>query len=106
MPPAIPTASRAPAHTRTRAKKLLTTYGYQQLQRQRQPDSTKPGEVHRAHRRWLVHAAEEKRVFRTDRHEDRRVNEAAGLAAGEDQVAGARRVRGLFRYQAAPPPRL
>ena len=45
MPPAIPTASRAPAHTRTRAKKLLTTYGCQQQLRQRPPDSIKPGEV-------------------------------------------------------------
>ena len=45
MPPAIPTASRAPAHTRTRAKKLLTTYGCQQQLRQKPPDSIKPGEV-------------------------------------------------------------
>ena len=45
-PPAIPTASRAPAHTRTRAKKLLTTFGCQQQLRQRQPDSIEPGEVH------------------------------------------------------------
>ena len=37
--------------------------------------------------RWLVHAAEEKRVFRTGRHDDRRVDEAAGLAAGESQVS-------------------
>jgi putative transposase len=44
-PPAIPTASRAPAHTRTRAKKLLTTCGCQQLLRHRPPDSMKPGEV-------------------------------------------------------------
>ena len=31
--------------------------------------------------RWLVHAAEDKRVFRTDRHDDGRVDEAADLAA-------------------------
>jgi hypothetical protein len=41
--------------------------------------------IRRAHTRWLVHAAEGKRVLRTHRHEDRRVDEAAGLAAGEEQ---------------------
>jgi hypothetical protein len=33
--------------------------------------------------RWLVHAAEGKRVFRTDRYDDRRVDDAAGPAGGE-----------------------
>ena len=32
----------------------------------------------------------EKRVFRTDRHDDRRVDEAAGLAAGESRVLWSR----------------
>jgi hypothetical protein len=41
--------------------------------------------------RWLVHAAEEKRVFRTDRHDDRRVDEAAGLAAGATEGRATRR---------------
>jgi hypothetical protein len=40
--------------------------------------------------RWLVHPAEEKRVFWTDRHDDRRADEAAGLAAGEQEVCGRR----------------
>ena len=42
--------------------------------------------IRRARTRWLVHAAEEKRVFRADRHDDRRVDESAGLAVGEEQV--------------------
>ena len=33
----------------------------------------------------LVHAAEGKRVLRTDRHDDGRISDAAGLAAGEEQ---------------------
>ena len=41
--------------------------------------------IRRAGTRWLVHAAEAKRVFRTDRHDDRRVDEAAGLAVVDAQ---------------------
>src|SRR5436309_16053458 len=36
----------------------------------------------------LVHAAEGKRVFRTDRHDDRPVDHAAGLASGDERVPG------------------
>jgi hypothetical protein len=43
MPPATPTASRAQAHARAHAKKLLKTGGFQQPLRQQRPDSIKPG---------------------------------------------------------------
>jgi hypothetical protein len=56
--------------------------------------------IRRAHTRWLVHAAEGKRVLRTHRHEDRRVDEAAGLAAGDKHVVGEGRADTCVRARA------
>ena len=49
---------------------------------------------------WLVHAAEEKRVFRADRHNERRVDESAGLAGGEQHVADRGRAHTCLRARA------
>ena len=49
---------------------------------------------------WLVHAAEEKRVFRADRHNERRVDESAGLAGGEKHVADRGRAHTCLRARA------
>lgn len=43
--------------------------------------------IRRARTRWLVHAAERKRVFRTDGHDDARADGVARLAGGESRGA-------------------
>jgi hypothetical protein len=77
-------ASTEPARA---SKHRMHTFGEQQVSADLGRETSrraKAGPVDPSRRtRLLIHATERKRVSRTDHHDDRRVDDAAGLAAGE-----------------------